>query len=149
MRGCVGCLFRGLESGVGGTSSSPVGGISDADLCRFTPGHGYLEALVADNAEVVTEEITEISERGLHTLDGKTYDVDIIVCATGFNTSFCPNFHLIGTSPLSRSNPYLGIDGTDLQDEWKDEAKAYLSIMASGYPNYFSQSPLAPSISSI
>lgn len=76
--------------------------------CRFTPGHGYLEALVAENAEVVTEEIVKISEKGLHTQGGKLYEVDAIVCATGFNTSFCPNFHLIGTFPsIEGSRIYL------------------------------------------
>jgi len=64
---------------------------------RFTPGHGYLEALVEDNAEVVTEEIVEIKANGLVTKDGKLYEVDTIVCATGFNTSFTPPFKLIGT----------------------------------------------------
>jgi hypothetical protein len=29
-------------------------------------------------------------------MGGKLYEVDAIVCATGFNTSFRPNFHLIG-----------------------------------------------------
>ena len=65
---------------------------------RFTPGHGYLEALVADNAQVVTDEIDEITEEGLRTRDGTLHKVDTIVCATGFNTSFRPNFHLIGMS---------------------------------------------------
>jgi cation diffusion facilitator CzcD-associated flavoprotein CzcO len=51
---------------------------------------------VADNAEVVTEEIDQVTEEGLITRDGKLHKVDIIVCATGFNTSFKPNFHLIG-----------------------------------------------------
>lgn len=55
---------------------------------------------MADNAEVVTEEIIKISEKGLHTQDGKIYEVDMIVCATGFNTSFCPNFDLIGILPV-------------------------------------------------
>jgi cation diffusion facilitator CzcD-associated flavoprotein CzcO len=68
---------------------------------RFTPGHGYLEALVADNTEVVTEEIEKITGEGLLTRDGKLHKVDIIVCATGFNTSFRPNFHLIGNSAVS------------------------------------------------
>jgi len=60
---------------------------------------------VAENTEVVSEEITKISERGLHTQDGKKYEVDIIVCATGFNTSFCPNFHLIGMSFFPQFTP--------------------------------------------
>jgi cation diffusion facilitator CzcD-associated flavoprotein CzcO len=71
---------------------------------RFTPGHGYLESLVADNAQVVTEEIDEITEEGLLTRDGKLHKVDVIVCATGFNTSFRPNFHLIGISAVLWSN---------------------------------------------
>jgi cation diffusion facilitator CzcD-associated flavoprotein CzcO len=55
---------------------------------------------VADNAEVVTSEIEKITEDGLFTRDGKLHEVDTIVCATGFNTSFRPNFNLIGM-PLS------------------------------------------------
>jgi cation diffusion facilitator CzcD-associated flavoprotein CzcO len=106
-------------------------------LRRFTPGHGYLEALVADNAEVVTSEIDEISEGGLLTRDGKHHKVDIIVCATGFNTSFKPNFVLIGTT-LSVFCLIKGRHGTNLQDVWKDEAKSYLSLAVSGFPNYFS-----------
>jgi cation diffusion facilitator CzcD-associated flavoprotein CzcO len=55
-----------------------------------------LEALVEGNAEVVTEEIVEITESGLRSKDGKFYEVDVIVCATGFNTSFVPNFSVVG-----------------------------------------------------
>jgi cation diffusion facilitator CzcD-associated flavoprotein CzcO len=105
-------------------------------LSRFTPGHGYLEALVADNAEVVTSEIDEIKEDGLLTRDGKCHKVDIIVCATGFNTSFKPNFALIGI--LSVFGLTIGRHGRNLQDVWKDEAKSYLSLAVSGFPNYFS-----------
>jgi cation diffusion facilitator CzcD-associated flavoprotein CzcO len=52
---------------------------------------------------VVTDEIDEIVENGVKTKDGKFYEVDAIVCATGFNTSFCPNFHLIGIFQASIS----------------------------------------------
>ena len=65
---------------------------------------------MADNTEVVTEDIVKISEKGLHTQDGKTYEVDVIVCATGFNTSFCPNFHLIGTHTRSCSSPHFPLN---------------------------------------
>lgn len=53
-----------------------------------------------DNAEVVTEEIVEVMENGLRTQDGKFYEVDAIVCATGFYTSFAPPFSLIGRTDL-------------------------------------------------
>jgi cation diffusion facilitator CzcD-associated flavoprotein CzcO len=107
---------------------------------RFTPGHGYLEALVADNAEVVTEDIEKITAGGLVTRDGQLYEVDTIICATGFNTSFIPNFQLIGKSFLSH-HLTTGRQGNDLRDVWKNEPQSYPSIAASGFPNYFSTPP--------
>jgi|SRR5579871_4400495 len=90
MNVCVNSLYQTSESDADGKTYRHL------SHDRFTPGHGYLEALVADNADVVTEEIIEIKENGLLTKDGKFHEVDAIVCATGFNTSFVPNFDLIG-----------------------------------------------------
>lgn len=56
-------------------------------IYRVTPGDGYLEALQQDNVEVVTSGIKEINQQGLVTQDGKTYTVDIIIAATGYDTS--------------------------------------------------------------
>jgi cation diffusion facilitator CzcD-associated flavoprotein CzcO len=55
---------------------------------RLTPGDGYLEALIKPNVEPVYDEIIEITETGLRTGDGSFYEVDIIVCATGFNMAW-------------------------------------------------------------
>lgn len=58
--------------------------------------------------------------------DGSIVAVDAIVCATGFDTSYRPNFPLIAFNK-------------DLRDIWHEEPKGYLSIAAAGIPNYFSQ----------
>lgn len=92
---------------------------------RITPGHGYLEALSADNVEVRTDQILKIVPEGIQMEDGTIFTLDSIICATGFDTSFCPAF------------PVIGQQGKDLGDVWKDEPRSYLSVTASGFPNYF------------
>lgn len=95
---------------------------------RFTPGDGFLEALVADNTTVVTEDIECVTPTGIRTIDGTEYEVDAIVCATGFDVSQRPTF------------PVIGRDGLDLRDFWEEEPINYLSVAAPGFPNYFSKS---------
>lgn len=91
---------------------------------RLTPGVGYLESLSEDNVHVVYGEIESVTENGCICDDGREYAVDILICATGFDTSFKPRFPLI--------NPA----GKNLQDEWSKEAKGYLGIAAPEFPNY-------------
>jgi cation diffusion facilitator CzcD-associated flavoprotein CzcO len=98
---------------------------------RVTPGHGYLEALTAGNVVVETSHIARITETGVTTVDGKLHEVDVIVTATGYVTSFVPRF------------PIVGLEGRDLQQEWtKKGARGYLSVTAPGMPNYFCKSSL-------
>ncbi|KAL5363724.1 hypothetical protein BJX96DRAFT_187225 [Aspergillus floccosus] len=91
---------------------------------RITPGPGYLESLVADNVEVVYGNIDRITEKGCLCDDKKEYPVDVLICATGFDTSFKPRF------------PILGYNGENLQDKWKNEPQSYFGIAAPGFPNY-------------
>lgn len=92
---------------------------------RITPGYGYLEALQAENTEVVTTGITEIKENGIVTQDGRYFDADVIVCCTGYDTSFRPRF------------PLIGDDGVDLRDRWANgNAAAYFGVTAPHLPNY-------------
>lgn len=92
---------------------------------RITPGVGYLEALGDRKVEAVYGNITEISQRGCVCDNGKEYPVDVLICATGFDTSFRPRF------------PIIGPNGNNLQDDWKDEPQSYLGVAAAGIPNYF------------
>lgn len=57
--------------------------------------------------------------------NGVETDLDVLICATGFDTTFKPRF------------PVIGRDGKNLQEEWKDEPRSYLGLAASGFPNYF------------
>jgi cation diffusion facilitator CzcD-associated flavoprotein CzcO len=58
---------------------------------RVSPADGYLEALTAANVEPVFGEIDHVSDRGI-VVAGKEYQMDVLVCATGFQPAFKPPF---------------------------------------------------------
>lgn len=97
---------------------------------RPTPAPGYLEALVADNATIFTEEIGRITEKGFTDHAGKQHQADVIICATGFDTSWTPRF------------PFINPLGQDLRDLWTKgggaDVTSYLSIGVPSFPNHFS-----------
>lgn len=68
--------------------------------------------------------VSALTEGGCKSVDGEEHLFDVIICATGFDTSFIPRF------------PIIGCDGENLQDVWKDQPKSYLGIGVSGYPNF-------------
>jgi hypothetical protein len=92
---------------------------------RLTPGVNYLETLVSEKVNVVYGNIQQITERGCVCDDGKEYPVDVLICATGFDTSYRPRF------------PIIGPGGKNLAVVWADEPKSYLGLAAPGFPNYF------------
>ncbi|KAJ9611624.1 hypothetical protein H2200_004808 [Cladophialophora chaetospira] len=110
---------------------------SDPELCdrlipkwelgcrRITPGEGYLESFLRDNVELTQSSITKIDANSVHTTDGKVYKVDVIVCATGFDVSYRPQYPIVG----SRS--------VNLADKWAEEPSSYLSLASPAMPNYF------------
>jgi cation diffusion facilitator CzcD-associated flavoprotein CzcO len=92
---------------------------------RLTPGPGYLEALSADNVDVISEPIVQIVADGVITSDGKHRQVDAISCATGFDTTFTGRFPIIGEKSVL------------LSEKWKHIPATYLSLATDGFPNYF------------
>ncbi|KAF9447964.1 FAD/NAD(P)-binding domain-containing protein, partial [Macrolepiota fuliginosa MF-IS2] len=92
---------------------------------RITPGVGYLEALTHEKTEVVLSGVKEITAKSLISDEGKEYTADVIICATGFDTSYMPRF------------PIIGSNGQSLADAWKDEPTNYLGLATPGFPNYF------------
>lgn len=100
---------------------------------RPTPAPGYLEALVAPNATIFTDEIGAITETGFTDHTGAHHDVDVIICATGFDTSWTPRF------------PFINPLGENLQDLWststsegtRSDVTSYLSIGIPNFPNHF------------
>lgn len=91
----------------------------------MTPGPGYLEALTQPNVAFVNSSITKISENAIHTADGASYEIDALVCATGFHANTSPPF------------PVTGANGVTLAQKWEVRPTNYLSHSISGFPNFF------------
>ncbi|KAK4555055.1 hypothetical protein LTR86_007821 [Recurvomyces mirabilis] len=92
---------------------------------RATPGPGYLEAFTRENVSLITDSIERVEAKGIRTKDGRLYEFDAIVCATGFDVSHRPPYEQIGRN------------GVSLSEAWKEEPMAYLSLAAAGFPNFF------------
>jgi 4-hydroxyacetophenone monooxygenase len=86
----------------------------------------WAATLKRDHVHLVTDDIERITPTGIVTRDGRTHDVDVIVYATGFEAS---RF----LSPMN----VIGRDGVNLHDHWSDDARAYLGITVTGFPNLF------------
>ncbi|CRK17685.1 hypothetical protein BN1708_017607, partial [Verticillium longisporum] len=82
-------------------------------------------SLTKPNVSVVYGEIKSLGERGPIGEDGREHPVDVLICATGFDTSFRPRFPIIAPS------------GENLQDKWSGTPESYLGIGVAGFPNYF------------
>lgn len=98
----------------------PIGGK------RILISDDYYQTLNRDNVEVVTDAIDRVSADAIVTRDGRRLPVDVIVFATGFeSTDFL--------APMAIE----GRGGRTLKDEWKDGACAYLGISVPDFPNLF------------
>ncbi|KAJ3871890.1 FAD/NAD-binding domain-containing protein [Lentinula edodes] len=93
---------------------------------RLTPGPGYLESLCEENVEFVPENIKRITPTGIETVDDKHRDLDVIVCATGFDTSYKLPF------------TFIGRNGIELNKQFEPHPRTYLGIAVDGFPNWFS-----------
>ena len=91
---------------------------------RLTPGVNYLESLTKPNVEVVYGEINAVTEKGCLCDNGQEYPVDVLICATGFDTTFKPRF------------PVVNHEGVNLQDKWSKDPESYMGVAAAGFPNY-------------
>ncbi|KIW98143.1 uncharacterized protein Z519_01727 [Cladophialophora bantiana CBS 173.52] len=92
---------------------------------RPTPGNGFLEALTLDKTTVLAEEIQEVTHTGFVDGKGQAHEVDVIICATGFDTSFRPSFPML-------------VDGKNLQEEFVNgDVTGYLGLSMPSVPNYF------------
>jgi cation diffusion facilitator CzcD-associated flavoprotein CzcO len=63
---------------------------------RLSPGDGYLEALQEPNVSPVFSEVTRITSDGVEDAEGRSYKVDAIICATGFDTNWCESWPVQG-----------------------------------------------------
>jgi cation diffusion facilitator CzcD-associated flavoprotein CzcO len=100
---------------------------------------GYYETFNRDNVTLVdlrAAPIRGVTPTGIRTAHG-SYDVDVIVYATGFDAM---------TGALSRID-IRGRDGLSLGEFWADEGPlSYLGLAVAGFPNLFTiQGPGSPS----
>lgn len=92
---------------------------------RATPGPGYLEALCESNVDFVTDGIAGVTSSGVRLESGRELALDVLVCATGFQTSKAPPF------------PITGRGGLTLAERCTPFPEAYLSLAVDSFPNYF------------
>lgn len=93
---------------------------------RVLLGDDYYRALQRDNVELVTDPIARIAETSVITASGREIDSDVIVAATGFETSrYLSGIEVTGTG------------GRRLHEHWGDDPCAYLGVAVSGFPNFF------------
>lgn len=96
---------------------------------RLIVGTDYYETFNRDNVSLVDikdSPIERITPRGV-VVDGQEHEVDAIVFATGFDA--------ITGSVLGVD--IRGLDGRSMRDKWAEGARAYLGLMAEGFPNCF------------
>lgn len=86
----------------------------------------FYPALMRPNVSLVTEHIDGITPSGVKTADGAMHDLDVIIYATGFETT---GWHW--------SMDVIGRGGKRLDDVWREAPEAYLGITTSGFPNMF------------
>jgi len=91
---------------------------------RLTPGDGYLETFTQPNASICWSPIECITEKGIKAADGEE-EFDMIVCATGFDTTFIPPWKLVG------------LNGATLEERWKVDPDAFFAVQVDTMPNYY------------
>ena len=74
---------------------------------------------------MVNTSIISVDATGINTEDGAHHNVDVIICATGFDVSQVPNFEVIGRN------------GVSLAHKWAKEPESYMSLACPDMPNYF------------
>lgn len=105
----------------------------EALIPEYTPGcrriliaNDWYPTLLRPNTSVVTDSIERVTPKGLVTSTGAEIDVDTIIFGTGFHaTEFLSPLHIHGR------------DGVDLNEVWKEGARALLGVAVAGFPNLF------------
>jgi len=86
----------------------------------------WAEALKRDNVQLVTEPIERITPAGVTTADGVERAADVIIYGTGFTASQ----FLVPMKVFGRS-------GTELNEQWGGDARAYMGVVVPNFPNFY------------
>ena len=94
----------------------------------------FYPAISSPNAELVTDGIERIEQNGVRTRDGRLHALDILVCATGFDSKA---FLL----PMD----VTGANGENLADLWGGAPRAHRGVSMPGFPNFWMlEGPTSP-----
>lgn len=93
---------------------------------RILVSDDYWPAFNRSNVFLETAGIAEITPNAIRTNDGKAYEVDAIVMATGFEVA-----------EVTTDMKIIGRNGRELFSEWRQTSmQAHRSITVSGFPNF-------------
>ncbi|SPX87968.1 flavin-containing monooxygenase [Mycobacteroides abscessus] len=97
-------------------------------LCnRLLLSNDWYPTIGRDNVHLIGSAVDRVDECGVHTVDGRHIEADVIVWCTGFKAS---EF----LTPIV----VTGRGGTDLHQQWKPSgAAAYLGMTVPNFPNMF------------
>jgi cation diffusion facilitator CzcD-associated flavoprotein CzcO len=106
--------------------------LSPTDLYAKRPicNKDYYETYNRDNVTLVSVKenpIREITANGVVTEDGVEHELDVLVCATGFDAV---------DGSYNRMD-IRGRDGESIQQHWKQGPSSYLGMAVAGFPNMF------------
>lgn len=94
---------------------------------RLPKDNGWFDALRKDHVHLVSDAIERFTPKGIRTVAGDEYEVDVIVLATGFRAGD----YLL---PID----FVGRDGLTIAERWQEDgARAYLGMTIPGFPNLF------------
>lgn len=98
---------------------------------RYTPGDHYLKALQQPNVKATTSPILRLAEHGVVTSEGLD-EVDVVICATGFDTTYKSRFPIIGRQGFALNDNFGNPDLTE----------SYLGVSVAQLPNFFGETSL-------
>lgn len=94
---------------------------------RLVLSESYYRTLTRNNVELVTEKVESAEGHCIQTRDGKKYEFDVLILATGYQ----PHDFF---SPMK----VYGRGGVDVLQEWKtNRPEGYLGILSRDIPNFF------------
>jgi 4-hydroxyacetophenone monooxygenase len=94
---------------------------------RILIDNHWFRMLKRDNVDLITGAIAGVEPRGVRMADGRLWEADALVLATGFKVS-----QMLGPMQI------FGRQGRELHEVWgEDDAKAYLGLTVPGFPNFF------------
>ena len=94
---------------------------------RIVVDNGWYDTLLRDNVNLITDDILRITPTGIVTRHGDEREFDLIILAAGFEVE--RYLHPV---------KYVGRNGATTKELWsKDGARAYLTMLLPGFPNFF------------